>query len=84
VAQQVETAQFLPSAVAGELTGELVCYARSVIDGEWPRMEAGVLGEQISPWGVELFRTLKTVQASHVLVSQAAMLLRWPQARCSL
>jgi hypothetical protein len=62
VAQQVETAQFLPSAVAGELTGELVCYARSVIDGEWPRMEAGVLGEQISPWGVELFRTLKTVQ----------------------
>jgi hypothetical protein len=62
VAQQVETAQFFPSAVVGELTGELVCYARSVIDGEWPRMEAGVLGEQISPWGVELFRTLKTVQ----------------------
>ena len=25
-----------------------------------------------------------TVQTSHVLVSQAAMLLRWPQARCSL
>jgi len=24
------------------------------------------------------------VQTSHVLVSQAAMLLRWPQARCSL
>jgi hypothetical protein len=62
VAQQVETAQFLPSAVVGELTGELVCYARSVVDVEWPRMEAGTLGEQISPWGVELFRTLKTVQ----------------------
>ena len=25
-------------------------------------MEAGALGQQISPWGVELFRTLKTVQ----------------------
>ena len=25
-------------------------------------MEAGTLGEQISPWGAELFRTLKTVQ----------------------
>lgn len=62
VAQQVETAQFLPPAVVGELTGELVCYARSVVNQEWPRMEAGVLGEQISPWGAELFRTLKTVQ----------------------
>jgi hypothetical protein len=62
VAQQVETAQFLPSAVAGELTGELVCYARSVVGEEWPQMEAGTLGEQISPWGAELFRTLKTVQ----------------------
>lgn len=26
VAQQVETAQFLPESVAGELTGELICY----------------------------------------------------------
>jgi hypothetical protein len=25
-------------------------------------MEAGTLGEQISPWGAEMFRTLKTVQ----------------------
>jgi hypothetical protein len=62
VAQQVETAQFLPSAVVGELTGELVCYARSVVGEEWPQMEAGTLGEQISPWGAELFRTLKTVR----------------------
>src|ERR671910_1660241 len=30
LAQQVETAQFLGSSVAGELTGELVCYGRSV------------------------------------------------------
>ena len=25
-------------------------------------MEAAALGQQISPWGVELFRTLKTIQ----------------------
>ncbi|MDP9207075.1 MAG: hypothetical protein M3O65_00970 [Actinomycetota bacterium] len=62
VVQQVETAQFLPAEVAGELTGELVCYARSVINVEWPEMEDGTLGEQISPWGAEMFRTLKTVQ----------------------
>ena len=62
VAQQVETAQFFPPAVAGELTGELVCYARSVAGVQWERMEAGTLGEQINPWAVELFRTLRTVE----------------------
>ena len=62
VAQQVQTAQFLPAGVAGELTGELICYARSVVHVEWPQMEAGTLGEQISPWGAAMFRTLKTVQ----------------------
>ncbi len=62
VAQQVETAQFFPPSVAGELTGELVCYARSVAGVQWERMESGTLGEQVNPWGVELFRTLRTVE----------------------
>jgi len=62
VVQQVETAQFFPSGVSGELTGELTCYGRSVANGEWDRMRAGTLGDTLNPWGVELFRTLKTVQ----------------------
>jgi hypothetical protein len=62
VAQQVETAQFFPPAAVGDLTGELVCYARSVVHVEWPSMEAGALDQHISPWGVELFRTVKAVQ----------------------
>jgi Protein of unknown function (DUF4239) len=62
VGQQLETAQFFPPAVVGELTGELVCYGRSVARGEWARLEAGTQGEHINPWGVELFRTIKTVQ----------------------
>ena len=62
VAQQVETAQFFPPAAVGELTGELVCYARSVAGVQWERMESGTLGEQINPWAVELFRTLRTVE----------------------
>src|SRR5215203_3433990 len=45
VAQQVETAQFFPSPKAGELTGELVCYARSVAGVQWELMTAGTLGE---------------------------------------
>ncbi|HEY9410484.1 MAG TPA: hypothetical protein VIP77_12955 [Jiangellaceae bacterium] len=61
VAQQVETAQFFPPPVAGELTGELVCYARSVAGVQWDRMEAGTLGEEVNPWSAELFRTLRGI-----------------------
>ena len=62
VAQQVETAQFFSDPVSAQLTGQLVCYARSVAVDEWERMRAGTLGDTVNPWGVELFRTLQTVQ----------------------
>jgi Protein of unknown function (DUF4239) len=62
VAQQVENAQFFPSGARDELTGELICYARSVVNTEWERMEAGTQGDAINPWGVELFRTLQDVE----------------------
>jgi hypothetical protein len=62
VVQQLETAQFFPRAVAPELTGELICYARSVVSEEWPRMEGGTQGDALNPWGIELFRTLQAVE----------------------
>jgi hypothetical protein len=62
LAQQVQTAQFLGDTVAVELAGELVCYGRSVVHIEWPRTESGTQGDEINPWGVELFRTIRTVQ----------------------
>jgi hypothetical protein len=66
VAQQVETAQFFAPAVGRELTGELVCYARSVAGPQWERMQAGTLGEELNPWGVELFHTLQTAAPATV------------------
>jgi Protein of unknown function (DUF4239) len=62
VAQQVETAQFFPAEAARELTGELTCYGRSVVNDEWERMRAGTLGDAVNPWGVELFRTVQAVE----------------------
>jgi hypothetical protein len=62
VAQQIETAQLFPPEAGSELTVELVCYARSVAGVQWDRMEAGTLGEELNPWGVEMFRTLRTVE----------------------
>jgi amino acid transporter len=64
VAQQIQTAQLLPAEVGDELTGELVCYARSIIHGEWKRMEDDSLGEDINPWGVAMFVTLQDVELS--------------------
>jgi len=61
LAQQVETAQFLPQPAGDRLTAELVCYGRSVVSQEWPRAEAGERVDEINPWGAQLFRTLKTV-----------------------
>jgi uncharacterized membrane protein len=75
LSQQVETAQFLGPPVAGELTGELVCYGRSVIHAEWPRMESGTQGDLINPWGVALFRTILTVQPQ--TPSQEAAYGKW-------
>lgn len=60
--QQVETAQFLPKRIGAELTGELVCYGRSVVHVEWPQAESGAQGDEINPWGVELFKTVAPFQ----------------------
>jgi hypothetical protein len=62
LAQQFEVAHLLPTAPGRRLAGELVCYGRFVVHGEWPRMEAGSRGDAVNPWGVALFRTLRTVQ----------------------
>jgi hypothetical protein len=64
VIQQFETAQFLPTAARGRLGGELICYGRSVIGQEWPRMQAGSETGAINPWGLAIFRTMQAVQPS--------------------
>jgi hypothetical protein len=60
--QQVENALFFPQPVRGQLSAELICYGRSVVNDEWARMRDGTQGDAVNPWGVRLFRTLQTVQ----------------------
>ena len=79
VAQQFETAQFFPVAVRARLSGELVCYARTVIHQEWPKMQAGTLGDMVNPWGVATFRTLKTVEPQSA--SEQAAYAKWLDQR---
>jgi hypothetical protein len=79
VTQQFETAQFFPLAARAPLSGELVCYARTVIHQEWPQMEAGTLGDKANPWGVATFRTLKTVEPRSA--SEQAAFAKWLDQR---
>ena len=58
VAQQFETAQFMPTDVSTTLGGQLICYGRYVVGTEWPRMESGQQGDEVNPWGVAMFQTV--------------------------
>jgi hypothetical protein len=62
VVQQFETAQFLPAAARERVSGELICYGRSVIGQEWPRLETGSESGAVNPWGLAMFRSMKTVE----------------------
>src|SRR4051794_9453220 len=59
---QFETVQLLPEPVRAQLSGALVCYARSVIHQEWPQMRSGTLSFAPNQWGVALFRSLRSTQ----------------------
>jgi len=62
LAQQFEVAHLLPEDAGQRLSGQLVCYGRSVVHEEWPRMEDGTLGDGVNRWGVATFRTMRTVE----------------------
>ena len=72
VAQQFETAQFLPVAVRRDLGHELVCYSRFVVS-DWPRLASASddTVDTANPWAVALFRTLKATNPRSV-IEQAA------------
>ena len=59
VIQQFETAELLPPATRDRLSGEILCYGRSVVQREWPQMERGDGGDTINPWSIALFRSLQ-------------------------
>ena len=48
--------------MTAELTGELVCYGRSVAGVEWAAVDAGTAADEVNPWGAEMFFTLRSVK----------------------
>lgn len=60
--QQFETAQLMPPADRARLSGELICYGRSVVELEWPALQVNDSVDQINPWGIRLFRSLRSIE----------------------
>jgi hypothetical protein len=79
LAQQFEVAHLLPAAGGHRLAGELVCYGRSVVEEEWPRMQDGTQNDTMNPWGVALFRTLRSVEPR--TPAQQAAYAKWLDQR---
>ena len=79
IAQEFETAQLMPPAARGRFSGQLICYARSVVHQEWPQMESGTLAVGHNPWGLAMFRTLKTVDPRSP--SEQAAFSKWLDQR---
>jgi hypothetical protein len=79
VAQQYEIAHLLPPAQGRRLAAELICYGRSVVHQEWPRMRDGTQTDSMNPWGVALFRSLREVEPR--TASEQAAYAKWLDQR---
>jgi hypothetical protein len=79
VGQQYEVAQLMAPVGGRRLAAQLVCYARSVVFQEWPRMERGLQPEGLNPWGAELFRTLRGIDPQ--TPSEQAAYAKWLDQR---
>jgi Protein of unknown function (DUF4239) len=62
VTQQFETARLMPPAVSDRMTGQIVCYGRSVVHQEFPQMADGNSGDTINPWAIALFQSLEVAK----------------------
>jgi hypothetical protein len=79
VAQQYEVAHLLAPAQGRQLGVELICYGRSVVHQEWPRMQDGTQTDAMNPWGVALFRSLRAVEPR--TASEQAAYSKWLDQR---
>ncbi len=76
---EYEVAQLLPRETGGRLAAELICYGRSVVHQEWPRMRDGIQTDAMNPWGVALFRALRDVDPG--TASEQAAYSKWLDQR---
>jgi hypothetical protein len=57
----VPHARYFSAAERDRLEGELICYARAVVDQEWPAMEDGESSPVVDEWHLEMENTLRNI-----------------------
>ena len=77
VPQMVQTAQLMPGDTSEQLTGELICYGRSVVGTEWAAVASGKGQDSLNPWGVRMYKTVAPLEP--VTNSEQSAYDRWMQ-----
>ena len=62
LAQQFQTASFMPAPADTKLELALICYGRYVAKVEWAALRNGSTPRAINPWAVSLYRTIRSVE----------------------
>jgi hypothetical protein len=57
------------------LSEHLICYARTVVNDEWPQMTSGAGADLANPWGIAMFLTLRGIEP--VKASEQVAYSKW-------
>ena len=74
VERQFNAVEGFRPALRDELQGNLVCYARAVIDDEWPKLEQGEHSELVDDWGLESEAAVRRARLADPAEEQATRL----------
>src|SRR3954447_7267133 len=75
LAQQFQTASFMPAPADARLELALICYGRYVAHVEWANLRNGSTPTAINPWAVSLYRTIRSVDPK--TAAQQAAFGKW-------
>jgi hypothetical protein len=64
VVELFRASEFFPSSQRRALQGEVTCYARAVVEHEWPAMREGERSSVVDRWGQTLQQTYQRLQVT--------------------
>lgn len=62
VGEMARTARFFSPAKRDELQGELSCYARAVVEQDWPAMRSGESSRTVDRWRLDVEATMRSIE----------------------
>ncbi len=75
IQQQYVMASYFDETDSDELRGDVLCYARAVVDDEWPAMQRGTESELVQTWVDRMDQTMRETPVSNQ--KQVEALAHW-------